>query len=197
MINRRTLPIGSVVLIVILSVFFLLGLAVWLRRRHRRFRQRSFEHIQAPFETPPGRAPPRADSDTQPDGINNPNSETVRRLSASTIQDLEAELAVAREKMADMEDSEAGSVSESGSHVPSRASSLHLLPQRVLRLFLASSRPGSMSGSSSDGGPSDAERPPPSELEKRNEALTARIAELEEQIQSGWAPEEPLPRYMA
>jgi hypothetical protein len=117
----------------------------------------------------------------------------VRSLGESKNQYLETELRAARDEMADMADPEAGSVSGSRSPGLSRASSHHSLPRRVLRLFLASTRPTSIvSGSSSD-----AERPLPSELEKRNETLMARIAELEGQMQSGWASEEPLPLYMA
>ncbi|KAJ7142505.1 hypothetical protein C8R44DRAFT_193244 [Mycena epipterygia] len=163
--HRNMLPTAAIIGIVLGTCFIVLSLAillVLLRRRRRRQQQADF--AANPY--------PVASSHTVasiPRNGNAPDNSDTRSITTVRRQYLRNELRAAQEKIVNIEESETRTISMRATQSST--------PGRLLRLI--STRSASSTGSGLRG--------VVSELRDRNEALTARIRELEAQMESPWA----------
>lgn len=160
---RNTLPTGAIIGIVLGTCFIIFSVAIllFLLRRRRR-RQQKAEITATPFPV----SSPRTIASRNG---NVPDTSDTRSISTVRRQYLRNELRAAQEKIANIEDLETGTLSMRATQGSTAG--------RLLRLF--STRSASSTGSGLRG--------VVSELRDRNETLTARIRELEEQMESPWA----------
>ncbi|KAJ7708284.1 hypothetical protein B0H17DRAFT_1191759 [Mycena rosella] len=176
------LPVGAIIGIVVALCSMIAAAALFLWLRRRRFRQQRGVHTDfstpTPFSIPsPANGIFRATTAKSPHIGNATSGSDTRSVSTARRQYLRNELRTTQEKIVDIQDSERRSATPTASQTT---------PNLLLRVF-SNRTPNRLSGSVGD-----------PELIARLREMTARVHELEAQMQSPWAmglSDEPPPGY--